>query len=168
MATLEYNGFTNLSNVRINEWHTLPVYEEDGISHSMTEHRVSGTAIISNTTKANFEDRLLQARSLLDKPRGALVIKLDDETHVNISSGGDDADGPFCDFRISDPVTPLASIVTYDIRFYQYLTDTGVTRGDVLAHRWTQEWEIDEGGLMRHRVAGSLRVIATASATGAT
>ncbi len=167
MATLEYNGFTNLDNVKIDEWHSIPVYEVDGLSHGTTEHRVSGTALISNTTAATFEDRLLSARTLLTRPRGALVIDLDGQSHINLAAGGDDADGPFGDFRISDPVTPLCSVVSFDVQFFQYEITGAETRGDVIAHRWTQEWEIGADGLMRHTVAGSLRVIASALATAA-
>ena len=165
MAGLTYNTFTGLDNVKIDEWRSVPIYEVDGISHATTEHRFSGTALISAATTILFEAKLAQARALLLRPRGNLVVTLGALNHINITAP-DDADGPLANFRSSEPVTSLCAIVTFDISYSKYELNAAENKGDVLAHRWTQEWEIGRDGMMRHLVAGSLRVLASAAATG--
>lgn len=168
MATITYNGYTDLTNVKIDSWVTAARFAEDGISIQSHEHRVSGTALISGTTgtgAGSFKLRYAEARAKLTRPRGNLRIDLGAETLYD-NTGTDELGGPIVSFRPTQ-FSALHAVVAFDLTFW--VTDKAASgepqQGDVLSHRWVQEWEFGPDMMMVHRVAGSLRVRTNAAPT---
>jgi len=99
---ITYNGFGSAgdaaehldwSHVNVQSVKSSPVFSDDGISIETTRHVITGTALISKTTDANFRSAVLNARALLAAhPRKgastAVKVYLDSETvATDVASG---------------------------------------------------------------------------------
>lgn len=160
MATvLNYNGFTGLTSVQIDSWESRSVLAEDDLTTETTENMMSGTALISGTSAANFKSKLDEARAKLTRSTGDLTFSLNGTTFVSISAP-DERGGPTAEFKITKIAGALSAIVAFDIKWHKFEVPSGSTLNPkgFLSHRWTQRFAYDVNGTCTQTVTGILRV----------
>lgn len=178
---ITYNGFGSAdgdwAQIQITEYRAEPVLAGDGQTVETLRHVMVGTAMITASSAANFEVELYNARSVLSRQGGHLVVNQTGgvfpgtDPFVNVGAANeiqsDNMQGtPRCEFSITRIFGSLSAIVGFTFTWHEYLLLQGEDGDDfhVLSHWWTQEFETDEGGLQQWTVAGALRVKADAPA----
>ena len=171
---ITYNGFKIENGVHVDSFDSKPLFAEDGRSVATIEHTIVGTGLITGVNKTVLEDartRLLRTFNPADDFKvevGGLVL-VDSTDWTGGDSKRDQFDGPQAEFKINRIVGEVTAVVAFTIRWWRYdiIPASGEVLQDVIAHRWTQEWDINDLGEAVHRVAGTLQVRSDATATGA-
>jgi hypothetical protein len=181
---ITYNNFGSAGSahyqwdrIRVQNYQSTPLFEEDTQSHWTTQHTLSGTALL--TTSDNLDTVIDNARTKLQKVGRNLFIQLDDVTIVDVgnntfnkSSGiastddtfegkSDTAGYPRCTFEINKFYGSQNAMVSFTFVWHETKIDTvggedAQTNWSVLSHQWRQRFSIAEDGLQTWTVEGTL------------
>lgn len=179
-------GATNFQwdHIRLQEYTSQPLFADDDQTHWSTRHTISGTALLTVESGA-MSTVIENARAKLSKAARNLLIQVDGNTIASVGNndfdttdglaspystsgiestfaGGSESTGfPRCTFEINEFYGTANAMVTFSFEWIESKMDSlesAETSFSVMAHHWRQSFTIDESGLQRWVVNGSLHV----------
>jgi len=166
-------------HIRVQNYQSTPMFAEDDQTHWSTMHTITGTALLLVST--GLSTTIENARTKLQKVGRNLVIKLENETIVDVGNNDfDKTDGiasdstsfdgqsdtagyPRPSFEINKFYGSSNAMVSFTFTWIETKVDTvagedAQSNWGVLSHQWRQRFSISENGLQSWTVEGTLHV----------
>ena len=157
MATIEYNvagGTQRMDAIRITSWKQEMILAPDGVSVEGQRHTVVGDGIISGSSPATYNAKILAFRKEWNDRGRSLIIDYEGNDIISLTEG-DHFLGPHVKYNLTE-TTHLSAMVNFEIIF-DYFEITIDPLVSVASHTWVQRFIVDEAGLSRYFVTGKLR-----------